>query len=810
MRLTVSCPVSTACILAAIGVAACGAKTPDQPQAVNWGTPTDADAQGKPDTVSESIDASGQPTDSDAEPLDDLEEVADGEPGTDQDAVTDGTAIDVPAQPDIPPPPDGYTGPLCTKHTVCQQQMPTAPYCKTDAQMCVECLIDVHCKDQKICKENVCTAVNCNPDSQVCDGPFLDVCNADGKSYTTKECPQGQSCIDDKCLACDPGKVFCANPEPGQSVSKKLMQCASDGSATSVKELCKGTALCTAAKCQNCTPGLKTCEGDKAMACKDDGTAMALFMDCAAKGWTCYGGQCVDPCDQDIKSKTNVGCDYWAVDLDNAAVPCANETGFCDAQNSQFAVIVSNTKDKAALVKVTAGSGQTAAHNVQAGALKIINLPDPSWKIKPLNQDGTNINKNVYRIQSDQPIVAYQFNPLLNVGVFSNDASLLLPSNGIGNEYWIVTREQSHKDLRGYLTVVATQPGSTHVKVVVAGKTLASPSVNPLSAVPAMNPGGTKEFDLAQGQVLNIETDAIGSDLTGSWIQADKAVAVFAGSESANSPNTDHCVQGKCEYGKLANGEPWSCATNADCPQTCCADHLEEQLFPTSSWGLQYVATKLKPRGKEKDAWRIVASENDTVVSTNPPQPLKVGKLAKGQWTEFESLEDFIITANKPIQVAQFMASQNAPDPNNDTCDAKFIGEKVCKYYHEKLGTQIGCTKHADCPNIMQADDSKIGDPDMLITLSTEQFLSDYVFLVPNAYKENFINLVVPAGAAPVLDGQPVADASFKKVAGEWSVAVLAVKAGTHTLVAKKPVGLNVYGWSDYVSYSYPGGSALK
>ena len=40
---------------------------------------------------------------------------------------------------------------------------------------------------------------------------------------------------------------------------------------------------------------------------------------------------------------------------------------------------------------------------------------------------GTALTRNAYRITSTVPVVAYQFNPLENVNVFSNDASLLKP-----------------------------------------------------------------------------------------------------------------------------------------------------------------------------------------------------------------------------------------------------------------------------------------------------------------------------------------------------------------------------------------------
>ena len=44
---------------------------------------------------------------------------------------------------------------------------------------------------------------------------------------------------------------------------------------------------------------------------------------------------------------------------------------------------------------------------------------------------GTAVTRHAYKVTSDYPIVAYQFNPLDNEMVFSNDASQLLPFTGL-------------------------------------------------------------------------------------------------------------------------------------------------------------------------------------------------------------------------------------------------------------------------------------------------------------------------------------------------------------------------------------------
>lgn len=777
-------------------------------------------------------------------------DVIDTEQGTDlpdAETATDDTDAEEPADveaadttPDV-----GYQGTYCTSNGACKDT-PETPFCLTNLHQCVQCLFDAspgvtpQCPTGSKCIDHKCEVFACQPGTQVChDFNSFDVCAADGKSVTVSGCPDNKPvCVQDACHVCMPDKVYCGKPPAGTAESKTLLKCNTTGTKATVQETCAGGKLCINGKCQVCQAGVKLCDGDKAMACQSDGGGYELSQDCGKKGWQCTGGLCKDPCSFDPKSKTNVGCDYYAVDLDNAYVfsGTSNPDGtpkYFDAQNSQFSVIVSNTAQKPAVVTVTAGTGQKSSYTVPPGALKIINLPDPLWKVQkpgqqnPLNQDGTNRNRSAYRIQSNQPIVAYQFNPLQNYDVFSNDASLLLPMNGLDTEYWVMTREQTGQ-LRGYLTVVAPATGKTHVKVTTTAPTQSGvcysvpdpsfpsdPTKNikwPTScnnAVVAMKKGDSQEFDLAQGEVLNIETDAVGGDLTGTHVTADKPIAVFGGSESSNSPNTDHCVAGKCEY------QGWECTTNDDCPRTCCQDHMEEQLFPVSSWGVSYLATKLQVRGKEKDAWRILASEDGTIVTTNPVVAA-IPPLSQGQWFEFESDKDFALTSNKPIMLGQFMAGSFAPDPNMDSCTTKFSSqsEKICTTTWNTSGEPVACKKSSDCPNMFQEGDAKIGDPDFSLSVPTDQYLSSYVFLAPTKYVQNYINVMLPVGGSATLDKKPLNPASFAPFTAGWLIGRFPITEGAHTLECptknKSNCGLVVYGWAPFVSYSYPGGVALK
>ena len=779
--------------LAATAVA-CSSPTEPGGQAFSFdtsgnGVSTDTSTVGQPDTTG----STGTDADEDGT-------------GGDDGAANDSDEADTSSEADT-----GPAGVGCTKSSACKD-VEGKKYCDVPTQICVECLIDFHCKDSTgHCENNKCKEISCIPGSANCKTETaLEICAADGKTTEIKACPSSApTCYGGKCKVCVPDQTYCQAPEPGVLQSSVAMKCNAQGTDSDILQICQAGQVCVEGACISCVPQDKKCLGNKAVVCKDDGSGYELENDCDAKGQSCLAGFCVDPCASDFKANTNVGCDYFAVDLDNALVPAAGGKVY-DAQNSQFSVIVSNTKATPALVTVSTGDGKAAKYAVQPNALKIINLPDPIWKTAPLNQDGTSINAKAYRIQSTVPIVAYQFNPLQNFDVFSNDASLLLPSNAVGKEYWVMTRQQTHATLRGYLTVVAVTSGTTKVDVLVTAKTLAN--LGGAQPIPAGPWTGFKTFLLERGEVLNIETDENGADLTGSYIKADKPISVFGGSEASNAPDTNKCVKppgaakGTCQY------QGWDCVTNEDCPVTCCSDHLEEQLFPVSAWGKNYIAAKLKPRGKEKDVWRILAAQNGTVVQTNPPQA-PIPTLNQGQWFEFESDKDFVILSNHPVQVGQFMASAYAPDPNSDMCTTAYGQQKLCTTMNAQYKSKIVCTKNAQCPNIAEPDDAKIGDPAFIITVSADQYLEDYVFLVPNKYKENFVNVIAPLDAANVtIDGSQIPAVAFQSIPGvPWRVARLAISQGSHRLQSPgKAVGLYVYGWADYVSYGYPGGAKIQ
>ncbi len=556
--------------------------------------------------------------------------------------------------------------------------------------------------------------------------------------------------------------------------------------------------------CVECLPDQLGCDGQYIVQCDATSVEWTVVGWCnPAMGEACVNGRCFNGCEYAQRLSSNVGCDYWAVDLDNAMV------GFgLDASSQQFAVVVSNPSTLDATVTVERNNalpGETPDVEVvdeqmlPPGDLYTFLLDrrevDGSSLFGLDDGTGTAVTASAYHITSTAPIVAYQFNPLDNVDVFSNDASILIPSNSTGTEYLILgwpqtiaeTPENPNTDmgdhLRAFLTIVGTQPATTVVVEL--------PLVDNLEVlgdgadIPPMVGGDSLTMELGMFEVLNLETDGFMADFTGTHVTADKPIAVFVGSEASDVPT----------FTTLSN-------------RLCCADHLEEQVYPEGTHGRTFLAGVTPARTEavsaaggevsvpadgEKEYFRIMAIEDETRIDTTLEPPDDVFLLARGEFVTVMSTRDFTITADKPISVGQFVASQQVTGISNDL------------------------------PG---------GDPAFILLSPMEQWRESYIFLTPGHYAFDFIIIMHETSAVITLDGSPLPPTCrTSDVLGDEDMSVTRCQLsfpeivegtppdnilegeqndGVHDIISDIPVGIVVYGFDNFVSYGYPGGTDLE
>jgi hypothetical protein len=400
--------------------------------------------------------------------------------------------------------------------------------------------------------------------------------------------------------------------------------------------------------------------------------------------------------------------------------------------------------------------------------------------------------------------VAYQFNPLDNVNVFSNDASQLLPVSGlnvgVGRAYvvpgWPQTIANSSDpatnfglDLRAFLAIIATRP-DTHVHLTSTARVIPG---GPFAA--GIDKGGSADATLQPFEVLNLETGDFNADFTGTLIDADQPVAVFPGSEASDAPFFQ---------------------TLSD--RFCCADHLEHQTAPIRAVGKSYALAKMPNRTaaviaaggnigmvEETEYYRVVAAAPGTThVKTTLAPPRNAFDLnGEGDSQTIASKTDFVLEAGAPVMVLDVQASQDAG------------------------GVPRGLPG---------------GDPSTAFVSPREQWRADYVLLTPDKYVFDYLVIVAPSDAHAYVDGL-LLDSTNSEVTATDGLSVAARGSstppfwtyryqlshpiidptrqppnnilpgkqndGVHHVQADAPVGVIAYGFDSYVSYAYAGGTQL-
>lgn len=490
-------------------------------------------------------------------------------------------------------------------------------------------------------------------------------------------------------------------------------------------------------------PGTKECvDGTNYQTCSGDGLMWEGPTACGAKE-VCELGACIGLCAQAEANLSSIGCLYYAIDSNNDPVE--------NYDTQPYAVTVSNVNPTfTADVQVqtyTNGNWNTIQMaSVAPKTLKQFDLPDRHVNYTNLNPRGA------YRIVSDVPIIAYQFQPINGQSSYTSDASLLLPKTALDKFYYVLGwGEPSFGNAQ--INVVATEDG-TNVTITSKVATVAGGGIPALQANVPYNAPVLNEADVIQIEANN--------QFSGTYITSDKPIAVFSTHWCGNIPI-----------------------------QTCCCDHLEEQVYGLQKWGTTYVAARWPPRNvnaPENSYWHLFASEDNTKVHIDAhAQVTGIGMtdftMAKGQLNllsvkgSVANPGDFLITADKPIYLMQYLSS------SGDTGG-------------------------------VPAD--KAGDPAMAQAVPVEQFRSDYIILTPSNWLYDWLVITKKVGSTVKLDGNPIAQNLFVPVGPanmptEWEVGRVANLAdGVHALDGDQPFGVLILGYDSYDSYAYPGGLDQK
>jgi hypothetical protein len=446
----------------------------------------------------------------------------------------------------------------------------------------------------------------------------------------------------------------------------------------------------------------KPCSDDFTEVLNCDGTVKQT---CPANQ-LCGAGTCMDPCAAAAANKSTIGCDYYAVTMN------AMFSGF----GGCFVSFVANTYkenvkiqaswkgqniDLAAHAAIPTGTGTNIQYGTydpavglapgQVAILFLANDPNPhgTFGTPPacpvpaaVGLDahvhyGLNISTGRsagFHITTDRPIVAYQMLPYNAASASTTGATLLLPTPAWDTNYVAVTAAPPAKwmgmDIPPSMTIIAKE-NQTAVKILA--KQLIKQGIN-VAEVPA-NTVGT--YLLNAGETIEfIQSE----DLTGSPIEADKPIGVFAGHLGLRVPD-----------------------------QADFSDHAEQQVPPVRALGSEYAVASYRdrvPGYTENRKHRIVGAVDGTVLTFDPPIPGAPADVDLGEAIEFHTDQPYVVKSQDdehPFLVFTYMGGSS------------MLAEQ---------GAPAG-----------------YGDPDFVRIVPGLQYLKRYVFFTDPTYPET--NLVV-------------------------------------------------------------------
>lgn len=403
-----------------------------------------------------------------------------------------------------------------------------------------------------------------------------------------------------------------------QCIGASMQTCTPEGTPGPL-EHCE--TLCAAdIGCADCAPGATRCVGLSVERC-EDGSNWSVKEECnALQGITCdaTAGVCVGAClAETLRAQdfSHVGCEFYAVSS-------GTNTPSGDVVLGVFVVnpnkeSVSVHAERPYWPGITIEVAPESTMSITLPWDKALTSPGGETKISP---------EGSIRIQSNLPVLVSQYNSL--VPASNNDASLLLPVSSWGMRYAIVDYGDSELPSKpgfynegAYVVVAATNDTEVDLLAPLGQK-----------VYPTLGIGtdGNGHVTLQAGEALQVLANGA-SDLTGSFVIADKPVQVLA---------THRCAAVPASL------------------QSC--DKLEEAMPPISALGLTHVVVPPVLNDnvtiRRAQVVRILAAEPGTSLSFEPAVALPATLANPGDFIEIGPLDQaFTIKSTHPVLVAQYM-----------------------------------------------------------------------------------------------------------------------------------------------------------
>lgn len=261
-------------------------------------------------------------------------------------------------------------------------------------------------------------------------------------------------------------------------------------------------------------------------------------------------------CAQLVRAQSTEGTEFWMTFMNNWNAPVGDE--------GLVLKLIASSRQNATITVANPQTGYSNTFDVKANSIAEFIVPHEQG----YTNDILSKSRRGLRITATAPISLFAS----NFHEHTYDATIVLPVTALGTDYIAQMYESNYGAKE--IAVVATQD-NTSITIIPHARTM-----NGLS------PGDTFTFTLNVGETYLMMSSDENGTFSGTRVQSNHPVAVFAGHQCINIP-----------------------ADNKAC------DHIVEQQMPTPMWGKQFALTKTK--GQKGDMVVVTARDNNTDLKIN-------------------------------------------------------------------------------------------------------------------------------------------------------------------------------------------------
>ena len=387
-------------------------------------------------------------------------------------------------------------------------------------------------------------------------------------------------------------------------------------------------------------------------------------------------------------------------------------------------------------------TGWSETFNVRANNITTVDIPEVQGYHG--ESDYETVTHKAIKVTATDTISVY----CTNIAYVSFDASFVLPTESLGDEYIIQSYDQSTAgSMNDYVT-----NNETSAFLIVATENNTTIEITPTCATLGGHQAGqTFSITLNEGETYQVRSTRSGSnrDLSGThvWAASCKKIAVFNG-------NTLTCIPIN-----MGNGY----------------DHIVEQAMPLRSWGKNFVVTNSLNRNR--DFIKITSSANNNVITKNGDPLTTLQAYESYTFYMSESEHSCFIAASQPCAVYLY---------NNSSYDQNPLGG---------LGD----------PTMVWIAPVEQRINDITFTTFNNSSINITVHSVNIIVNTEDINNVY-------MDGEPISPLLFTRVNGNnnYSYVRQNISHGVHHISCIHGFNAHVYGFGQAKGYAYLVGSNAK